>query len=200
MRRWWLKKRPHKFNSDRGEKLSKLRGGAALFPLDVWLVVLCAPGGLRSVEALVLILGLLLARLQDLEGAHERFIDAHHAAGVVELAAVVGGGEEGDQLTLGEELVPVLNNLMGPADKVEVVSVEELAHDVGPEGEADATVVLAPTLNILVRIRPQEVAQQACVGNVCWPHDPSDLLHALEVGTQAAVAAEDLLVNYGCNG
>ena len=47
-----------------------------------------------------------------LEGAHERFIDAHHAAGVVELAAVVGGGEEGDQLTLGEELVPVLNNLM----------------------------------------------------------------------------------------
>ena len=43
-------------------------------------------------------------------------------------------------------LLSHVTNLMGPADKVEVVSVEELAHDVGPEGEADATVVLAPTL------------------------------------------------------
>ena len=46
-----------------------------------------------------------------LEWAHKSFINAHHAAGVIELPAVVGGGEQGHQLTLGEELVPVLNNL-----------------------------------------------------------------------------------------
>ena len=47
----------------------------------------------------------------DLEGAHESLVHTHHAAGVVELAAVVGGGEEGDELPLREELVSVLDNL-----------------------------------------------------------------------------------------
>merc|ERR1712176_117661 len=64
-------------------------------------VILRPPGGLWPVEALVLVLGLLLAGLEDLEGAHERLVHRHHAASVVELAAVVGGREEGDQLPLG---------------------------------------------------------------------------------------------------
>ena len=40
----------------------------------------------------------------------------------------------------------------------------------------------------------------ACVRNVGGPHDPADLLHALEVGAEAAVAAEDLLVHDGGDG
>jgi hypothetical protein len=47
-----------------------------------------------------------------LEGTHERLIHTHHAARVVKLPAVVGRGEEGHQLTLGEELVPVLHHLL----------------------------------------------------------------------------------------
>ena len=39
-----------------------------------------------------------------------------------------------------------------------------------------------------------------CVRNVGGPHDPADLLHALEVGAEAAVAAEDLLVHDGGDG
>ena len=50
---------------------------------------------------------------------------------------------------------------MGPTDEVEVVSVEELAHHVRPKGEADPTIILTPTLNILVRVRPQQVTQQS---------------------------------------
>ena len=42
--------------------------------------------------------------LQNLEGAHEGVVDGHHGAGVVELTAVVGGGEDGDELTTSEEL------------------------------------------------------------------------------------------------
>ena len=38
------------------------------------------------------------------------------------------------------------------------------------------------------------------VRDICGPHDPSDLLHALQVGTEAAVAAEDLLVHDGGHG
>jgi hypothetical protein len=51
---------------------------------------------------------------------------------------------------------------MGPADEVEVVSVEELAHHVSPEGEAHPAIILAPALHVLVRVRPQQVTQQAC--------------------------------------
>lgn len=47
----------------------------------------------------------------DLEGAHEGLVDGHHGARVVELPAVVGGAEEGDELALREELVPVLHHL-----------------------------------------------------------------------------------------
>ena len=37
------------------------------------------------------------------------------------------------------------------------------------------------------------------VRDICGPHDPSDLLHALQVGAEAAVAAEDLLVHNSSN-
>ena len=68
--------------------------------------------------------------------------------------------------------IKFLPDLMRPADEVEVVSVEELGDDVGAEGEGDAAVVLAPPLHVLVRVRPQQVAQQARVGHVRRPHDP----------------------------
>ena len=49
----------------------------------------------------------------------------------------------------------------------------------------------------LVRVGPQQVAEQPLVGHVCGPHDPPDLLHGLQVRAEAAVAAEDLLVDDG---
>ena len=36
--------------------------------------------------------------LQDLEGAHQRVVDGHHRARVVEFAAVVGRAKQGHQL------------------------------------------------------------------------------------------------------
>lgn len=33
--------------------------------------------------------------------------------------------------------------------------------------------------------------------HVSWPHDPANLLHGVEVGTQAAVHSKDLLINDG---
>lgn len=50
--------------------------------------------------------------MQYLEWAHERLVDAHDGAGVVELAAEVWRWEEGDQLALGEKLVTVFDHLM----------------------------------------------------------------------------------------
>lgn len=86
---------------------------------------------------------------------------------------------------------------MRPADEVKVVFVKEFADDLCAKGEADSSVVFSPAHGVLVGVRPQQVAQQPLVGHVCRPHDATDLLHALEVGAEAAVAAEDLFVDYG---
>ena len=68
---------------------------------------------------------------------------------------------------------------MGPGDEVHIVSVEELGHDVGAESEGDAAVVFAPTLDVFVRIGPEEIAEQARVRNVGRAHDAPDLFHGL---------------------
>ena len=51
-------------------------------------------GGFR---AALLILLFFLCGLQDLERAHEVVVHTHHGAGIVELPAVVGRGEDGHQ-------------------------------------------------------------------------------------------------------
>ena len=55
---------------------------------------------------------------------------------------------------------------MCSADEVQVVTVEELADDVGPKGEGNPPIVLPPALDVFVWVRPQQVAQQAWRQNI----------------------------------
>lgn len=48
---------------------------------------------------------------------------------------------------------------MCSTNKVKIVSIQEFADNISPERKADTTVVLAPTMNILVGVRPEEVAE-----------------------------------------
>jgi hypothetical protein len=63
----------------------------------------------------------LLSRLQDLEGTEQALVNAHHGTCVVELSTVIGRAEQSDKLSLGEEFVSILNDLMGTANKIHVV-------------------------------------------------------------------------------
>ena len=72
-------------------------------------------------------------------------------------------------------------HLMRTANEVNVVALQELGHDVRAKGEAHAAVVLAPAANVLVRVRPQQVAQEARVGDVRRAHDLADLLETVQV-------------------
>ena len=109
---------------------------------------------------------LLLRWLQDLEGAKETLIHAHHGPCIVKLSAVVRRREQGHELALGEELVSVLHNLVCTADQIHVVLLEEARDNIRAEGEGDAAIVLRPAGDILVRIGPEQVAQQAAVRNL----------------------------------
>lgn len=109
---------------------------------------------------------LLLSRLQDLKAAEQALVNAHHGAGIVEFATIVGRAEECDQLALAEELVPVLDHLMSATDEVHVVLLQEARYYVWAESEGHAAIVLAPARDVLVRIGPQQVAQQTAVRNL----------------------------------
>lgn len=102
----------------------------------------------------------------NLERAEQTLVDAHHGSRVVKLAAVVGRAEEGNELALGEKLVAILDNLVSTADQVHVVFLEESRDNIRAEGERDTTVVLAPASDVLVGVRPQEIAEQTTVGNL----------------------------------
>lgn len=56
-----------------------------------------------------------------LEGAKQALVNTHHCAGVVEFTAVVGRAEQGYELTLREELIAVLNDLMSATYEVHIV-------------------------------------------------------------------------------
>jgi hypothetical protein len=162
----------------------------------------------------------LLGGFQNLEGAQQTLVYTHHGASIVKLSAVVGSAEECDQLPLGKELVAVLDDLVGTADQVHVVLLQEPGYNVGPKGERDTTVVLAPAGNVLVGVRPEKIAQESAVGDLqaCqsvsgrangWragqtyvggTHDAADLLHRVQVRAETAVHGENLLIDDGSNG
>jgi len=49
---------------------------------------------------------------------------------------------------------------MCPADKVQVMAVEELADHISPEGEGDSPIILPPALHVFIWVRPQQVTKQ----------------------------------------
>ena len=55
---------------------------------------------------------------------------------------------------------------MRAAYQVHVVFLKEARYNVGAKCEGDTAVILAPPSDILVRVRPQEVAKQTTVGNL----------------------------------
>lgn len=82
-----------------------------------------------------------------LKTAHKGFVDAHHSASIVELAAIVRRGEQCNELSFGEKFVTVLDDLMRSAYQIHVVTIQELRHNIWTECKRYSSVVLAPTLS-----------------------------------------------------
>lgn len=52
---------------------------------------------------------------------------------------------------------------MCTANEIHIVLLQKSRNDVRPKGERDTTIVFAPACDILIRIRPQQVAQKATI-------------------------------------
>jgi len=70
-----------------------------------------------------------------------------------------------------------MSYLVSTADQVKVVFVQKFGDDFGAECERDAAVVLSPSHRLLVRVGPQQVAQQTLIWHVRRTHDTPNLLH-----------------------
>jgi hypothetical protein len=77
----------------------------------------------------------------------------------------------------------------------EIVLVQEFVDNIGAELERNTSVVFCPAGNVLVRVCPEQIAKNATVGDSRRPLDSPDLLHVLKIGREAAVAAEDFVIN-----
>ena len=115
---------------------------------------------------------------QDRETAHKGVINRHQSARVVKFTAVVGSTEHGHKLTAAEELVAVLNNLMGSADKVDVVLFQKLLDHGLAESVRDAAIVFAPAWLTLFWVRPEQVAKQTVLRNLSGSSDLLQLSHS----------------------
>ena len=98
-----------------------------------------------------------------LKRAKASFIDSHHSTCIVEFSTVVWRTEQCDELALRKELVAVFNDLVGTANQVHVVFLQEARDNVRTECETDTSVVFAPASDVLVRIGPQEIAEKTAV-------------------------------------
>jgi len=82
-----------------------------------------------------------------------------------------------------------------PTDEIQIVPVEELRHNVLPKRERDSTIILPPSVNILVGITPQQIAEKSRVGHVGGSDDALDLIQTRKLRTQPPVGAEYFLID-----
>jgi len=93
-------------------------------------------------------------RPKDLEGTAHGLINGHNSACVVKFSTIVRGTEKRDKRTPCEELIPILDNLVRPADEVEAMLAQKALHNIWAECERNTSVILAPTTDLLLGIRP----------------------------------------------
>lgn len=65
---------------------------------------------------------------------------------------------------------------MSSTNEIDVVFLIESRNYLLAESEGDTSVIFSPSLNILVGIRPEQVAEKTSVRNISRSHDSLDLL------------------------
>ena len=124
-----------------------------------------------------------VVRLDLQEGSYHVFVDFHDYPQIIKIT-VVCSCENRHEIAPREELVPVLLNLMGTTDKVDVVLLVEVADHHLAKGIGDASIILAPIYDVFLRISrvgPKQITKEAAVGHVCGSQNFIDLLQLIEL-------------------
>jgi hypothetical protein len=66
-------------------------------------------------------------------------------------------------LSFGEKLVAIFDNLMSSAYQVHIVLLQKSRDHIRPKSERDASVILAPSGDVLVWIGPEKITKQTAI-------------------------------------
>ena len=84
---------------------------------------------------------------------------------------------------------------MGAANQINVMFLIKLADDIFAKGKGHTAIVVPIGLDAALRVRPEQIAEKPSVGNVSGPHDVLDLIEVFQLGAEASMHAENLLIN-----
>lgn len=138
-------------------------------------------------------------RLELVEFATQVLVDFHDGRVIVELAAVVWGAEDRYELTTSEKLVSLFNDLVCSTHKVDIMFFAKSPNDILSKNVGNASVVGRPAVD-LIRISPEQIAQDSLIRHVLWPVDSINLSKRAKLGRKTAVHAKDSLVDDGRDG
>jgi len=99
------------------------------------------------------------------EGVFEGVVQLHDGGLVPAPVAVVGGGEDGDDVPVVRPVVTLHHQLMGSADQGQTIRMVECLRYVLAEGVSSTTGRDAPASSV-VRVGPEQVAHGAFMRNL----------------------------------
>lgn len=138
--------------------------------------------------------------VKDIEEPFARVAHFKHTGEVPAAVAIVGGTPDGTETVIIEHLVSLLAQLMSAQDVGHAVDLEELADDLRAKGIPSAAGGEGELVALGVRVGPDEVGHGALVGDFAEAVDDLDLVDGVDGGGEAAVDAEDLVVDDDAEG
>lgn len=88
---------------------------------------------------------------------------------------------------------------MRSADQAQLMLPIKLSDYILAENEAHSSIVVCPSLDVELRVRPEKITEKSCVWHILGSGLLVDALEVVEVGAQAAVHAKDAVVDDGCH-
>ena len=133
--------------------------------------------------------------IKDVEEPLPLIADLEHARHVPAPIAVIWRAPDRAQPVVVEDLIALLAKLVRAENMRHVVHIEELLHDLGAKSIPRAPGRQGELVSFRIRIAPHQVGHGSLVWDLAEAIDDFDLVDAVDAGAQAAVDAEDLVVN-----
>jgi len=127
------------------------------------------------------------------------FVDFHDRRLVTASVAVVGCREDGNNISVLRPIIALHHELMSTCNKRETVVMVERLRDVLAEGVASTTGRDSPAAAV-IGVGPEQVTHGTLVGHLLDSVERSDVVKGIDTRGQAAVQAENLIVDEGSKG
>jgi hypothetical protein len=74
----------------------------------------------------------------------------------------------------------------------------ELLNNVRTEDITHSSVIIAPSLNFVLRVRPEQIAEEACVWYILWSMLLIDNFEVVQIWTESSMHTQNSVINDCC--